>query len=142
MWLWVEQRGATFRDTVTVASMIEKEAANDDERALIASVIYNRLNAGMPLGIDATILYEFPDYEGGVNLPEEIRNFDSPYNTNLYTGLPPTPVSNPGMASINAALKPASSNYYYYALDAEAGTHRFFTSYGEFEAFVATQNYE
>ena len=142
MWLWVEQRGATFRDTVTVASMIEKEAANDDERALIASVIHNRLNAGMPLGIDATILYEFPDYDGGVNLPEEIRNFDSPYNTNLYTGLPPTPVCNPGMASIEAALKPASTNYYYYALDAEAGTHRFFTGYGEFEAFVATQNYE
>lgn len=142
MWTRIENRGATFRDTVTVASMIEKEAANDDERAAIASVIYNRMNAGMPLGIDATILYEFPDYDGGVNLPASIREYDSPYNTNLYTGLPPTPICNPGIASINAALKPANTSYYYYALDAESGTHRFFTSYNEFAAFAATQNYE
>ena len=142
MWSQIENRGTTFRDTVIVASMIEKEAANDSERATIASVIYNRMNAGMPLGIDATILYEFPDYDGGVNLPTSIREYDSPYNTNLYTGLPPTPICNPGMASINAAVKPASTNYYYYALDAESGTHRFFTNYNEFAAFVATQNYD
>ncbi|MBQ9411921.1 MAG: endolytic transglycosylase MltG [Oscillospiraceae bacterium] len=142
MWTQIENRGTTFRDTVTVASMIEKEAAGDDERALIASVIYNRMAAGMLLGIDATILYEFPDYDGGVNLPENIRNADSPYNTNLYPGLPPSPICNPGMASINAALKPANTGYYYYALDAGSGTHRFFATYEEFEAFVATQVYD
>lgn len=142
MWTQIENRGTTFRNTVTVASMIEKEAANDSERAKIASVIYNRLAAGMNLGIDATILYVFPDYDGGVNLPEEIRSYDSPYNTSLYTGLPPTPICNPGMASIQAALQPESTNYYYYALDAEEGVHRFFNSYAEFEAFVATQSYD
>ena len=142
MWTQIENRGTTFRNTVTVASMIEKEAANDSERAKIASVIYNRLAAGMTLGIDATILYVFPDYDGGVNLPEDIRSFDSPYNTSLYAGLPPTPICNPGMASIQAALQPESTSYYYYALDAEAGVHRFFNSYAEFEAFVATQNYD
>ena len=142
MWTQIENRGTTFRDIVTVASMIEKEAADDNERATIASVIYNRMNAGMPLGIDATILYEFPDYDGGVNLPTYIREYDSPYNTNLYTGLPPTPICNPGMASINAALKPDSTGYYYYALDAESKTHRFFATYNEFQAFVAAQNYE
>lgn len=141
-WKQCENLGLTFRQAVTVASMIEKEAANDDERSTIASVIYNRLNAGMTLGIDATILYEFPDYDGGVNIPESIRSYDSPYNTNLHTGLPPTPICNPGMASIRAALQPASTNYYYYALDTATGTHRFFTSSGEFQAFVATQNYE
>ncbi len=142
MWSWVESRGTTFRDAVIVASMIEKEAANDDERALIASVIYNRLAAGMTLGLDATILYEFQDYDGGVNLPDSIRNYDSPYNTRLYAGLTPTPICNPGMASITAALRPESTRYYYYALDAETGTHRFFTNSSEFEAFVATQVYE
>lgn len=142
MWKQVENRGTTFRKAVTVASMIEKEAANDDERALIASVIYNRLNAGMPLGIDSTILYIHPEYTGGVNLPEELLSEDSPYNTRLHTGLPPTPICNPGIASINAALNPASSDYYYYALDTATGTHRFFRSGNEFNAFVATQNYD
>ena len=141
MWQWVENRGTTFRNAVIVASMIEKEAANDDERATIASVIYNRLAAGMTLGIDATILYAFPEYKGGVNLPEYIRSYDSPYNTALYPGLPPTPICNPGMASITAALRPADTRYYYYALDTETGTHRFFTNKGEFDAFVATQDY-
>ena len=137
-----QQRGQTFREVVTIASMIEKEAANDDERKTIASVIYNRIEAGMTLGIDATILYEFPDYGGGVNLPENIRNYDSPYNTNLYTGLSPTPICNPGISSINAALWPDDTGYYYYALDATTGTHQFFTNSNEFEAFVATQHYE
>ncbi len=142
MWKQCENLNITFREAVTIASMIEKEAANDEERATIASVIYNRLNAGMNLGIDATILYEYPEYEGGLNIPENIRNADSPYNTNLYTGLPPTPICNPGIASINAALQPASTGYYYYALDTSTGAHRFFTNYNEFQAFTATQDYE
>ena len=96
----------------------------------------------MTLGIDATILYEFPDYNGGVNLPENIRNSDSPYNTNLYPGLPPTPICNPGISSISAALWPDDTGYYYYALDVSTGTHQFFTNSYEFEAFVATQHYE
>lgn len=142
MWKQCGNLNITFREAVTIASMIEKEAANDEERATIASVIYNRLNAGMNLGIDATILYEYPDYEGGLNIPENIRNADSPYNTNLYTGLPPTPICNPGIASINAALQPASTGYYYYALDTATGEHRFFTNINEFQAFTATQDYE
>ena len=66
----------------------------------------------------------------------------SPYNTRLNTGLPPTPIANPGIASINAALYPESTGYYYYALDTATGQHRFFTNADEFNAFVATQNYE
>ena len=135
----VEQSGRNIRDIVTIASMIEKEAANDDERPMIASVIYNRLNTGMPLGIDATILYVHPEHEGAPTAQMLLE--DSPYNTRDRLGLPPTPICNPGLASLRAALYPSSSNYYYYALDTETGTHRFFTSSNEFDAFVATQNY-
>jgi len=142
MWKQVENRGTTFRNAVIVASMIEKEAANDDERSLIASVIYNRLAADMPLAIDATILYVHQDYSGGSQLPQEYLEENSPYNTRLNRGLTPTPICNPGMASIQAALNPASTGYYYYALDTESGTHRFFTNSADFNAFIATQNYE
>lgn len=141
MWKQIELRGTTFRDTVIVASMLEKEAANDSERAAIASVIYNRMAAGMPLGIDSTILYVHPDYTGGVDLPSEYLTEESPYNTRIHTGLPPTPICNPGMESIRAALNPAETDYYYYALDAEEGVHKFFRDYDSFTAFVAEQNY-
>ena len=142
MWKQTELRGITFRDAAIIASMIEKEAADDTERPIIASVIYNRMAAGMPLGLDSTILYLHPDYTGGLNLPEALLNEDSPYNTRLNTGLPPTPICNPGLPSLQAALNPASSGYYYYALDTETGTHRFFKTYDDFAAFVATQNYD
>lgn len=134
-----EELGLSMRDIVNIASLIEKEAANDEERPIIASVIYNRLAAGTPLGIDASILYLYPDHEGGPTA--EMLAQDSPYNTRMYAGLPPTPISNPGIASINAALYPISSDYFYYALDTETGTHRFFNNSAEFDAFVATQNY-
>ena len=137
-------RGLTLNQVLTVASLIEKEAAVDtekgiDERRLVASVIYNRLNAGMPLGIDASILYLYPDHEGGPTA--EMLAQDSPYNTRLYTGLPPTPIGNPGLAAIQAALNPESTSYYYYALDTATGTHQFFSDYASHQAFVSTQNY-
>lgn len=132
--------GISIKDAVTIASMIEKEAANDEERATISSVIHNRLNAGMPLGIDATILYLHPDHEGGPTA--EMLEEDSRYNTRIYTGLTPTPICSPGLASLTAALQPESTGYYYYALDTETGTHRFFTNLAEQQAFAATQNYE
>lgn len=135
----LKNMGLDIRTVVNAASLIEKEAANDDERRTIASVIYNRLAAHMPLGIDASILYIHPDHEGaptGTMLEE-----DSPYNTRLYQGLPPTPIANPGLASIYAVLNPEQTNYYYYALDEETGQHRFFTHSAEFNAFVATQSY-
>ena len=132
--------GLDIRTVVNMASLIEREAANDNERKLIASVIYNRLAIGMPLGIDASILYIHQEHEGaptGEMLAEE-----SPYNTRLNVGLPPTPIANPGLASIQAVIAPETTNYYYYALDTATGQHRFFTNSGEFDAFVATQNYE
>lgn len=134
-----ENRGLSIDEVVTVASMIEREAANDSERARIASVIYNRLAANMPLGLESTILYAHPEHEGAPTA--EMIAEDSPYNTLNHTGLPPTPICNPGRASIMAALSPETTNYYYFTLDTDTGMHRFFTNYAEFEAFVATQNY-
>ena len=136
----MQNMGLDIRSVVNIASLIEREAANDNERGTIASVIYNRLAANMPLGIDASILYIHPDHEGSPTA--DMLAEDSPYNTRLYQGLPPTPIANPGLASIEAVLSPESTNYYYYALDTATGMHRFFTNSGEFDAFVATQNYD
>ena len=139
MYAQAENLGITLHQAVIVASMIESEAANDSERATIASVIYNRINAGMPLQIDATVMYALGEHKE--YLTEEDLQVDSPYNTYLHTGLPAGPISNPGLASINAALNPADSSYLYYALNTETGEHEFFTNYSAFEAFTATQNY-
>lgn len=132
--------GLDIRSVVNVASLIEKEAANDNERKIIASVIYNRLAYGMPLGIDASILYLYPEHEGAPT--GTMLESDSPYNTRKSYGLPPTPIANPGLASIQAVLTPESTGYYYYALDTATNEHRFFTNSYEFDQFVATQNYE
>ena len=134
-----DNRGLSVREVITIASMIEREAANDSERGRIASVIYNRLAVRMPLGMESTILYAHPEHEGAPS--GEMIAEDSPYNTLKNTGLPPTPICSPGRASILAALNPEQTNYYYFTLDTDTGMHRFFTNHAEFEAFVATQDY-
>lgn len=139
MWDIAAAKGYTMHQMMTIASMIEAEAANDDERANIASVIYNRLAKNMPLQIDATIQYILPERKE--NLSIEDTQIDNPYNTYKNTGLPPAPICNPGTPSINAAMKPAATNYLYYALDTATNTHKFFNTYEEHQAFVATQNY-
>lgn len=131
--------GYSMKDIVIIASLIEKEAAGDSERADIASVIYNRLARGMQLGIDASILYSYPDHEGAPT--SEMLQADDPYNTRIYAGLTPTAICSPGLASINAALYPNTTDYLYYALDTESGVHRFFNNETEFNNFVATQDY-
>ena len=132
-------RGLSLRQVLTMASLIEKEAANDDERAEIAGIIYNRLRTDMSLGVDAAILYIFEEHKEILTLDD--FQIDSPYNLRKYTGLPPTPICNPGMPSIMAALKPGETNNYYYALDEATGTHRFFTNYDAHLAFTQTQSY-
>ena len=136
----LDELGMSLGEIVNAASLIEKEAANDSERPVIASVIYNRLNYDMPLGIDAAVLYPYPEHEGAPTA--EMLAKDDPYNTRIKLGLPPTPISNPGIASINAALWPDATDYFYYALDTATGTHQFFTNETDFNNFVATQNYE
>lgn len=140
---YIEEHRFTIHELMTVASMVEKESAAFDESANIASVIYNRLcnPANYPyLNIDATIVYA---YGGDVELPltNEHLKIDSPYNTYKVTGLPAGPISNPGLSSISAALYPAETEYYYYALDTETGYHHFSKTKDEHDAFVGGQNY-
>lgn len=116
-----------------VASMVEREAKLPHDRPLVAAVIYNRLHRGMPLGIDATIRFALHDYSKP--LTEAQLHTPSPYNTRLHTGLPPTPISNPGMESIEAAAKPAHVGYLYYVDGADGcGDLVFANTEAEFEA--------
>lgn len=114
---------------INVASIIEKEARVDEDRPLIASVIYNRLKQGMPLQIDATVIYAHGYYI------ENVRNrhlaIESKYNTYLHKGLPVGPICNPGEPSIKAALHPADTNYLFYLL-ASDDEHYFTDNYDDF----------
>ena len=126
-----EQMGYSMHEILTIASLIEMEAGSDTERGTVASVIYNRLNSSYYpyLQIDATIQYVLEERKE--YLTEKDLQVDSPYNTYKYTGIPPGPIANPGLASIRAALNPESTGYYFYALN-KNGVHNFFSSYNEF----------
>ena len=134
----VSDRGLSLRDVIKIASLIEREAANDEERPIIASVIYNRLRSGWTLGMDSAILYVHQDHEGEPTA--EMIAEESPYNLRLHTGLPPTPIANPGLSSINAALVPEQTNYYYFYLDPETKTHVFFETTDQFNAYIAAHS--
>lgn len=137
-------KGYDMKDIVTIASLIEKETDGTDQ-GMIASVIYNRLEGpgdkagtyGM-LQIDASLLYALPDHEGAITSAD--METDSQYNLYKYAGLPPTPISNPGQASIQAALEPEETDYYYYALGTD-GKHHYFTNYNDFLNFVNSSQY-
>lgn len=132
-----KDRGYSLKDIVTIASYIEKEATGSDEdRANIASVIYNRLDADEPLGLDSTILYTHQDAQG--EPMEEMLQEDTPYNTRLHSGLTPTPICNPGMSCISAALNPAQTDYFYFFYDKTQQKHIFFESSYDFEAYTAS----
>jgi cell division protein YceG involved in septum cleavage len=119
-----------------VASMVEREALLARDRPRVAAVIYNRLRLGMPLGIDSTIRYALHDYSKP--LTDAQLRIDSPYNTRIHHGLPPTPISNPGLAAIDAAAHPAHVPYLYYVNGADGcGELVFSTSYAEFERNAA-----
>jgi UPF0755 protein len=134
--------GISSYQLLTVASMVEREARIPGDRAKIAAVIYNRLHAGIPLGIDATIYYaveqqkHIATYTG--ELSESQLHIASPYNTRLHRGLPPTPIANPGLASIEAAAHPAHVHYLYYVAGADGcGEQVFSDTQTQFEADVA-----
>lgn len=139
----IDASAYSLKEIVTIASLIEKETDGTDQ-AMIASVIYNRLSdtgshgTYRMLQIDAALLYALPDHEGAITSAD--LETDSPYNLRKYAGLPPTPIANPGMASINAALYPNSSEYYYYALGTDR-RHHYFANYQEFRNFVNSDQY-
>jgi cell division protein YceG involved in septum cleavage len=111
---YATSKNLTVYDVVSIASIIQREIARPEEMKLAAAVIYNRLAANNPLGMDSTIRYYLQNYDE--QLTESELNEDEPYNTRIHTGLPPTPISNPGLAAIEAAAKPAKSDVFYFVI--------------------------
>jgi UPF0755 protein len=124
----------SLKEAVIVASMVEREAKSDADRPLIASVIYNRLRAGMPLEVDATIEYALPRHKSQLSFAD--LRIDSPYNSYRHTGLPPTPIANPGTPSLEAALRPSETGFLYYVYCGK-GRHVFANTLAEHQANVA-----
>ena len=125
-----ERLDLTENQVVTVASLIEKEAASPKEKPLIASVIYNRMRKDMPLQIDATIQYALERPKANLSLSD--LEIASPYNTYKREGLPPGPICSPGRGSLQAALNPAETRYLYYVLKADGQEHYFTKDYDDF----------
>lgn len=124
-------KGMTVRQVVTLASLVEKETAVDEERPIVAAVYLNRLRIGMPLQADPTVIYALTkagEYDG--NLTRGNLRFDSPYNTYRYPGLPPGPIASPGRASLEAVLRPAAVDYLYF-VSRNDGSHAFATTLAE-----------
>jgi uncharacterized YceG family protein len=128
---YAQSKNLTPYDVLIIASMVEGEAQVPKERPLVAAVIYNRLHAHMALGIDATLRY-------GLHIPptqslteSELHN-PTPYNTRLHLGLPPTPINNPGLASIEAAAHPAHVDYLYFVRKPDHRHHYFTSNYQDF----------
>jgi UPF0755 protein len=141
---WAEHaRGLNYstREMITIASLVETEAKLDEERPLVASVIYNRLQKDIPLAVDSSVVYASKlegrwRYDGKVYRSDIERR--SPYNTRLYAGLPPGPVASPGESSLKAALYPVTSDFLYYVRNPERndGAHNFYTNGADFETGV------
>ncbi|HSF61062.1 MAG TPA: endolytic transglycosylase MltG [Gaiellaceae bacterium] len=123
---YARPKNLTPYDVLIIASMIEKETVAPEERRLVAAVIYNRLRLGIPLGIDATIRYG-RNVPGTESLKRSDLESDDPYNTRLRLGLPPTPIANPGLASMRAAASPARVGHLYFVRKPD-GVHHFFTA--------------
>jgi uncharacterized YceG family protein len=137
---YARSKNLTRYDVLIIASMIEREVVVPSERRLVAAVIYNRLHDHVPIGIDAALRY-------GLNIPptqsitKSELDSNSPYNVRKFTGLPPTPIGNPGLASIQAAAHPAPVSYLYYAREKDKRHHFFTSSYAAFEKFLAENGY-
>jgi UPF0755 protein len=137
---YAHSKNLTPYDVLIIASMVEKETLSPDERQLVSAVIYNRLHARMPLGIDATLRY-------GLDIPptESIRESqlesNSPYNTRKRQGLPPTPIANPGLASLQAAAHPAKVKYLYFVRKPDKKHHFFTASYQAFLNYANAHGY-
>jgi UPF0755 protein len=137
---YARSKNLTPYDVLVIASMIEKEVVAPEERPLVAAVIYNRLKAGMTLGIDATIRYGL-----GVPPTESLRESHladpTPYNTRIHAGLPPTPIANPGLASMQAAAHPADVNYLFFVRKPDKVHHFFTASEREFINYLNRHGY-
>ena len=137
---YARSKNLTPYDVLIIASMVEAEVAVPKERALVAAVVYNRLRARMPLGIDATIRYAL-----GVPPTKSLTRAQlahpTPYNTRIHQGLPPTPIGNPGLPSMRAAAHPADADYLYFVRKPDKKHHFFTASYDEFVRYLREHGY-
>lgn len=132
-------KNLTVYDVLIIASLIDREVSVPSERSTVASVIYNRLKAGIALGIDATTRFETRNWTEP--LTNAVLQDDSPYNTRTNKGLPPGPIGNPGLAAIEAAARPKSTDFLYYVANpCKPGTHTFAKTDAEFQAAVSRYN--
>jgi len=129
----ISDSGLSLHEILTIASLVEREARTAEDRPLIASVIHNRLERGMRLEIDATVLYALGQHKSRV-LYRDLEA-ESPYNTYRNAGLPPGPIANPGLESVKAALSPASTDYLYYVAT-PSGSHLFARTFAEHQANI------
>ncbi len=121
----VKKKGITFNQAVVFASLIERETLHEDEKPLVSEVIWRRLNDGVPLGIDAALIYGIKNYDGNIRW-KHLKDASNPYNTRIHKGLPPTAICSPSVSSLMAVLNPASEkNYYYVLLPGTDGRHHF-----------------
>ena len=127
--LLAQEQGLSMRDTVTLASIVEKETGDPQERLLIASVFRNRLERGMRLETDPTVIYGIPDFDGNLRR-RDLENADNPYNTYRNLGLPPGPIASPGADALRAVVEPADTDFLYF-VSRNDGTHTFSRSYRE-----------
>ena len=137
---YARSKNLTAYDVLTIASLIQGEAVVDSERATIAAVIYNRLHLQMPLGIDAALRYAL-DIPGTESIRESQLQNPTPYNLRLHTGLPPTPINNPGLASIRAAAHPAKVDYLYFVAKPDKRHHFFTASATAFQQYLCAHGY-
>jgi UPF0755 protein len=130
----------TKQELLTLASIVEKETGLPSERPLVASVFLNRLKLGMLLQTDPTVIYAVTHGQMNLNRPlyKKDLKYDSPYNTYLYKGLPPTPICSPGLEAINAVVSPATSSYLYFVADGKTKGHRFAKTLNEHNQNVAS----
>ena len=137
---YAKSKNLTPYDVLIIASMVEKETLSPDERQLVAAVIYNRLHARMPLGIDATLRYglDIPPTE---SIHQSQLESNSPYNTRKIVGLPPTPIANPGLASMQAAAHPAKVNYLYFVRKPDKKHHFFTDNFQEFQDYANSHGF-
>jgi peptidoglycan lytic transglycosylase G len=137
---YARSKNLTRYDVLTIASMIEREVVVPSERPLVAAVIYNRLHLQMPIGIDAALRYGL-DIAPTQSITKSELASNSPYNVRKFLGLPPTPIGNPGLASIQAAAHPAHVDYLYYARKKDKRHHFFTADYAAFQHFLAANGY-
>ena len=137
---YARSKNLTPYDVLTIASMVEKEAEAPEERPLIAAVIYNRLHERMPLGIDSTLRYGL-NISPDESITQSQLQSQSPYNTRNRLGLPPTPIANPGLASMRAAAHPAKVDYLYFVRKPDKVHHFFTASASEFQQYECAHGY-